>query len=345
MILILTEDSDVHADAVEQRLRHRGADLFRCDPQTFPSKLEMSVAYSGTGKMRSTLSMGGAHVDLNRVKSVWYRRPHSAVAHPEITDSVTRGYIAEEAQTFLNDVWNTMECFWVPAPQSVLRKAEFKASQLKLARSLGFELPPTLITNNPEEFLEFYREHNGNIVSKILGPALYKAMGETFNRYTQVVTKRDVPYWRTIRFCPTLFQAYVQKRIELRITVVGREVFAVEIHSQHSNQTRHDWRRYDPFETPYVHHELPAELQERCFQLVERLGLCFGAIDMVLTPDDRYVFLEINPNGQYLWIELVTGLQISEAMCDLLTSGARPLPTVSASVEFRNDSGTRTSAT
>src|SRR6185312_12158775 len=107
---------------------------------------------------------------------------------------------------------------------------------------------------------------------------------------------------------------------ELRITVVGRQVFAAEIHSQHSNHTRHDWRRYDRYATPYFRHELPGALQRRCIALVERMGLCYGAIDMVLTPDGRYVFLEINPNGQYLWIEQATGLPISDAICDLLTS-------------------------
>jgi predicted ATP-grasp superfamily ATP-dependent carboligase len=170
--------------------------------------------------------------------------------------------------------------------------------------------------------MEFYRKHNGNIVSKLPSSSLYRFTGTTFNRYTQVVSKRDVAYARSIRLCPVIFQAYVEKRVELRITVVGGQVFAAEIHSQHSNHTRHDWRRYDRYQTPYLPHELPRHLQQLCIQLVERLGLCYGAIDMVLTPDERYVFLEINPNGQYLWIENLTGLAITDAICDLLISGA-----------------------
>jgi len=214
-----------------------------------------------------------------------------------------------------------MECFWLPAALPTIRKAELKAAQLSLAGSLGFELPPTLFTNNPKDFLEFYREHNGNIVSKLTGPSFYKFNGETFNRFTQVVSKRDVAYARAIRFAPVIFQAYVPKRVELRITVVGRKVFAAEIHSQHSNHTRHDWRRYDRYGTPYFPHELPENISHLCLKLVERLGLCYGAIDMVLTPDGRYVFIEINPNGQYLWVENATGLPISDSICDLLISG------------------------
>ena len=68
-------------------------------------------------------------------------------------------------------------------------------------------------------------------------------------------------------------------------------------------------------------HDLPPEVQARCVRLVERLELCYGAIDMILTPDGRYVFLEINPSGQYLWIEKEAGLPISAAICDFLMAG------------------------
>jgi glutathione synthase/RimK-type ligase-like ATP-grasp enzyme len=117
-----------------------------------------------------------------------------------------------------------------------------------------------------------------------------------------------------------IFQAYVPKRLELRITVVGRQVFAAEIHSQLSRRTEHDWRHYNIDQTPYRPHRLPDAVQAQCIRLVEHFGLCYGAIDLVLTPDDRYVFLEINPTGQWRWIEVMTGLPISDAVCDMLMS-------------------------
>jgi glutathione synthase/RimK-type ligase-like ATP-grasp enzyme len=158
-------------------------------------------------------------------------------------------------------------------------------------------------------------------VSKLAGFSFRTAAGTTFARYTEAVSTRDIGHVRSVRYCPIIVQAVVPKRIELRITVVGRRVFAAEIHSQASNHTRLDWRRYDMFETPHRPHDLPPDVERRCIQLVARLGLCYGAIDMVLTPDGRYVFLEINPNGQYLWIEQATGLPISDAICDLLITG------------------------
>jgi glutathione synthase/RimK-type ligase-like ATP-grasp enzyme len=215
-------------------------------------------------------------------------------------------------------------------------RAEQKAWQLEVAAALGFDMPPTLITNSPEAFLAFYREHDGQIISKPIHNGIVWEATETQTAapvramaYTTLVTPRDVGYAAALRYCPTIVQAYVPKHLELRITVVGQQVFACEIHSQHTHHTRHDWRRYDLSHTPHRPHALPEPVRQLCLQLVARLGLCYGAIDMVLTPEGRYVFLEINPNGQFAWIEDLAGLPISEALCDLLMT--RTATTVSAS--------------
>jgi glutathione synthase/RimK-type ligase-like ATP-grasp enzyme len=275
--------------------------------------------------MRSLLRAGNSAIDLAQLESVWCRRPKPPVPHEEIQDSA-REFVADECFDFLRDAWNALDCRWLPARPLVILRAQCKASQLRAACELGLELPPTLFTNNPDEFLDFYQQHNGNIVSKLAGFAIQKAAGNIFVRYTEVVARRDVGYAPTIQYCPVILQAYVPKRLELRITVVGRQVFAAEIHSQATQRTRHDWRRYDHSHTPHFVHDLPPEVQEQLVQLVERLGLCYGAIDMIVTPDGRYVFLEINPNGQYLWIEKKTGLPISAAICDLLMGGPGALP-------------------
>lgn len=323
MIVILTAPSDPHADHVVQKLRDRGVVPVRFNPAQFPTEAQLSLAYTATGQVRSILRTGREIVDLSRVSAVWYRRPDPPAAHEEIADARLRGYVEGECRGFIHDVWHALRCLWVPAPPAVDQVAHLKAAQLEMAGRLGFELPPTLITTSPADFLAFHREHNGNVVSKLAGGAFFQSLSTTFTRYTEVVSRRDVGYVHTLRYCPAIFQAYVPKRIELRITVVGRRVFAAEIHSQASNRTRHDWRRYDMPETPHMPHELPPEVELRCLQLVERLGLSYGAIDMVVTPDGRYVFLEINPNGQYLWIEEETGLPISDAICDLLLSGSQ----------------------
>src|SRR5262249_1555686 len=156
------------------------------------------------------------------------------VPHEHIQDEATRVFVAEECATFVRDVWNVLPCRWLPGQPAVVHRAQLKASQLRIAAELGLELPPTLMTNSPEEFLDFYRQHNGHIVSKLAGFAFDRVMGDTFCRYTEVVSKRTVGYAAQLQYCPMILQAYIPKRLELRITVVGQEVFAAEIHSQHT---------------------------------------------------------------------------------------------------------------
>jgi glutathione synthase/RimK-type ligase-like ATP-grasp enzyme len=206
----------------------------------------------------------------------------------------------------------------VPAASEISRAAAQKVSQLAAACRLGFQIPPTLVTTDPDELLDFYCAHDGKIVTKVIEQLSLHHQDEGFFRLTEWVSTRDLGYAGAIRLCPVIVQPYVPKAFEVRVTVVGGAVFAAEIHSQASNRARLDWRSYDRSSAPHRVHSLPPEMAARCRGLVDQLGLCYGALDLIVTPDGRYVFLELNPQGQYLWIEEATGLPISEALCDLL---------------------------
>jgi hypothetical protein len=201
-----------------------------------------------------------------------------------------------------------------------------KAAQLALAAELGFEIAPTLFTTAPDDLLDFHRSQSGRIVGKVAGPVFNRHYGPEIGRYTELVAPRDMVHARAIGLAPMIFQGYVDKRVELRITVVGTRAYAVEIHSQQARRTRHDWRRYDVARTPHRLHRLDPGIERRCIALTQRLGLHYGAIDMILTPDGRHVFVEINPNGQFLWLEQLTGAPIGDAIADWLSAARGPLP-------------------
>jgi glutathione synthase/RimK-type ligase-like ATP-grasp enzyme len=324
MILILTDEiMDDHTQCVSQKLRERRADVRVFNPGTFPARAQLSITYSPAGETCRRFHTEMGDIDLDDCRAVWFRRPDQPKADARITNPTARRMVELDSKQVLQNLYDSMECFWLPGAPAMLGRTQLKVAQLKLAGQLGFELPPTLISNSPADFLEFYRAHNGEIISKLAGLSFFDTFGTRLGRYTELVSPRDVAYAPGVRFCPMIFQAYVAKRLELRITVVGDQVFAAEIHSQQTNRTRHDWRRYDLEETPHLPHSLPEAISRLCVRLVRRMGLSYGAIDMILTPDGRYVFLEINPNGQYYWIEQMTGLPISDAVCDLLIAGDR----------------------
>lgn len=327
MILILRPQYDVEAGRVALRLKQRGIDYLWYDPGTFPARSELSLRCSGRARTGVVLRAGGAEYDLSDVSAAWHFlrcvpawgfTPTIPSAHEEITDPNVRLAIERESRFFMEDVWRVLDCLWVPGSADRLQYAEHKATQLRVAAELDFEIPPTLITNSPKEFVGFYRAHSGRIIGKAFQRAVVEYGAGYAFAGTEAVSPRDLGHAHSVRYMPVIFQAYVPKRLEVRVTVVGRQIFAAEIDSQRTNHTRHDWRRYDSARTPYRPHSLPNEVGLRCLRMLERLGLCYGSFDLVLTPDGRYVFLEINPGGRYDMIETRTGLPISDAVCDLL---------------------------
>ncbi|MBB2910486.1 hypothetical protein FHS43_001749 [Streptosporangium becharense] len=324
-VLVLTGARDPHADRVAALLAGRGARVTVFDPPDFPVAASVELAYEPGGPVRRVLRTRDAAVDLDAVTALWWRRPSGpASAHPELTDPAVAGYAAKECHALMTGLWENLPCRQVPARESVFRRAGDKAAQLALAVELGFAVPDTVITTDPEAFLDFHDRHDGRIVTKPFQVPFADGVGGDLHvqRLCEPVSARDVAYARGLRFCPVIVQELVPKRVELRVTVVGRRIFAAEIHSQEANRTGLDWRCYDTGVTPHRPHELSPDVAARCLALTDRLGLAYGAIDLILTPDGRHVFLEINPNGQWLWIESLTGLPISEAVCDYLLEGA-----------------------
>ena len=122
---------------------------------------------------------------------------------------------------------------------------------------------------------------------------------------------------------PYLLQALVRKRYDVRVTVIGSEAFAARIESQSDAAARVDWRRGHTPDLVHATEELPAEIAKRCVRLVHSYGLMFAAVDFAVDQDGRLVFFEINPNGQWAWIEQRTGLPLRSRLADLLL-GSEP---------------------
>jgi len=214
--------------------------------------------------------------------------------------------------------------FWIN-PYGEGRAAEYKPYQLKIAQQTNLSVPRTLITNEPAAALQFFDTCGGNVIYKTF-TAYHRETGDGSYRgiYTTRVRREDLQARsKTIALAPCLFQEYVPKESELRITVIGDRVFAAEIDSQKSPRMRDDWRRYDHDQSLYRPTKLPREVEKKVQELMRKLGLVFGCIDMILTPEGRYVFLEINPSGQWYWVELLTGMPLLDYFTAMLIAGKR----------------------
>jgi hypothetical protein len=247
---------------------------------------------------------------------------------PENLDPIWIDFTRQQSAQFLKGLYESLRSFWISCPGAIQR-AEFKPYQLWVAEQHKLKIPRTLITNDPEQVRDFLRGSKKKIVYKPLLPPM-PVVPKTANNqkvplvlYTTVLQENHIESIDLIRLSPGIFQEYVDKSIEIRITIFGRRVFAAEIHSQTCPETLDDWRWF-PDKTPdlpHFPHRLPRDLENTLCDLTAYLGLQFGAIDMILTPDGEYVFLEINPNGQWLWVQDLTDMPLLETLCDMLVTG------------------------
>lgn len=316
-ILLITNRLDYTADFVVLELRRRTLDYIRLNTEDIPSQVK--VCWSLEAQADSYLDVAGRRVILGSISSIWYRRPVAPVPSAEITDTVARSFVVEESRTAFAGIWRTIDCLWVSHPDS-LYAASFKIVQLNLAKRLGFTLPQTLITNIPNEACSFLSTLEADAVYKPISMSRLEYPNGNKLIFTSRLNPDHVESLDRVRYAPSQFQRMIKKEADIRVTVIGDKVFAVAIDSQSFPESQVDWRRGNTLNLSHRVIHLPVEIESRCLRLVSTLGLKFGAIDLILTPESEYYFLEINGNGQWAWIEQLTGLPLTAAMVDLLSS-------------------------
>lgn len=323
MILIITNRLDPHADAVIRHLVSSGIIFVRLNTEDFPQKI--TFTWQATREIVDGILQlaAGRKVVLSRISSCWYRRPVAPVVSSNLISQQTKEFAEDESSSLLKGLWVYLSrCFWINYPLRV-QQAESKIYNLKLAAETGFSIPQTLITNNPEDAKSFFHECQKEVINKALGKGQVEYLRDYYFIYTHRVSLQDLERMKSVIYAPTLLQEYIPKKMEIRATIVGKKIFSCEIHSQDSEKTKDDWRHYDLKNVKHIIHQLPQSVELLCLKMVEKLGLNFATIDLILTPDQKYVFLELNPNGQWLWIEHLTGLPISSAIANLLMRGGK----------------------
>jgi glutathione synthase/RimK-type ligase-like ATP-grasp enzyme len=320
VVLILTEEMDEHANMIVPRLVERGVRPLRIHTADFPLSATIDIVNTH-GEWKGYLECSSGRVYLDEIRSAWFRRPNN----PDLSKSG----ILPEAQRFAQfetkaacqGLWRSLSCFWVSHPDKI-ESSSYKVEQLQSAAIIGLKVPKTIVTNNPNTLLSFYHTCKGEVVYKTLWRPVVEYQHISSAIYTTPLSSQHLDNLETVSLSACLFQEYIPKAFELRITIIGRQVFAVAIHSQESSIAKHDWRRYDLDNTPHYIFDLPSDIADKCRSLViDHYGLCFGAIDMIVTPEGDYVFLELNPNGQWAWLELLTGIPLSDTLADLLAVG------------------------
>lgn len=300
-VLIITHKEDYTADFLIHKLNERGLAYVRLNCEDLWSKnfkIENSFQFELEG--------------ISDFSSVWFRRtklPKIESENPEIIN-----YLLNEYDTFLKNLFAILDTRWLSNPYAIYN-AENKLLQLKQAAKIGFKIPQTIVTSSKIALEKFYNDNNKKIIVKPLSQSRIYSNNSMSFLFTNLVKEEHLLNLQEFDLTPCIFQEYIEKKVELRVTVVGSNVYTAAVDSQKFELTKIDWRREN---LKFFKAELPSELKNQCIALVKTLGLQFGAIDLILDHNGLYTFLEINPNGQWAWIESQTNLPISESIIKYL---------------------------
>ncbi len=311
-ILLITEQFDPNVDNLIQELLHRGIPYLRWNLDHYPQDSSLTYRATATG-FEGAIETDGRVVSFDDIGSVWYRT-YRASGFPAGLNSDQREFAEQEAEMALEALPLVTNWHWINDPRHH-RQATRKPAQLFTAGRLGFAIPQTVISNDPGKIRTFCDRGGPEIIYKALSQSTNLEPGKAI--FTGAVTLQALSSLDLIRHTPGIFQELIPKAYEVRVTVVADRIFAVKIFSQEKEQTRIDWR-VAPYELKWEPTDLPQDIRYLVAAFMAEFNLVYSCLDFIVTPEGKYVFLESNPGGQYLWIEYLTGLPITEAIVDAL---------------------------
>ncbi|WP_144290569.1 MvdC/MvdD family ATP grasp protein [Chitinilyticum litopenaei] len=307
MLLIVSDKFDSHADLVQKKLEGKGVDFFRFDLDL--DSLRGAFISFSDGVWRIT--QNGRAVTSICFDSVWCRRPFMELNIEDRVDQSNDFKIwrNEWNRTLLGLYSSIRSLRWLNSLKNSYR-GENKYYQMELARSIGFNIPPTLISNDKSTLIDFARKYDF-VVFKVMEQEIYQVGDQLLGLYANKITSNDLSRFSCAGENPIFLQKYIDKAYEVRYTVVDGDHHVCRIDSQASEISKDDWRRYDVAKTPYTKIDPPCEVRAMVNSLLEEMGLSFGALDFIVDEEGGWHFLEINCMGQWLWVEQLSGLDIS----------------------------------
>lgn len=319
-VLILSEPGDGHAIAVAEAIARKGGTATLWFTSDFPQMAQETVVFAGN---EPSILISGPDFDLLELPftSVWRRRP-SYVLNNDAMHPADLEFADRECAIFRRSLMTLLHRsggFWVNNPDAAIR-ASSKMLQHSEAANAGFRMPTTVFTNDPNEIRRFLRSMGGRVVYKPFRAVSWQDEDTAWMPFTAIVTEADLVSDELLLSVPGIYQELVPKAYELRVTAMGKRLFAARILSQSTVSGKLDWRMaYDELTIETC--ELPPQVEQLCVDLMTSLGLVFGCFDFIVTPDQEHVFLEINEMGQFLFVERYTAQPLIDAFSEFLLQG------------------------
>jgi len=310
MLLIVTSENDLAADYLILRLIERGQSYLRINSEQM-AQYGVTFRVTKSNCRRYIVTPNGQSIDLSDVKAVWYRRSIDPIPHTALP-SAQRRFVAGELRQLWTGLVLDPTIKWVN-PIDKVYVGEHKVLQLRLASQLGFRVPETLISSKAEELSEFVIQV-GSAICKPIFHGLYIDGQDRYSVYTRRVTSTSLAEQSTIDLCPVFVQQEIPRSADLRVTFIGEHFFCVRISSNAPDLI--DWR-IPGTSLSYTIIDITQDIKTKCLTMMNNMGLRYAAFDFIETPTGDLVFLELNPTGEWAWLEDKLGLPMRDAFIEL----------------------------
>lgn len=292
-VLILTRTDDREADAVGRQLLACGIPYLRMNVETLPTTATLALREGAEG-VEPVIGVRGH--ESSAVRVIWFRHFDVAAIPSSCHDSMAQRFIQMEWDVAIRGLLSIDSARWVNRPDTI--HALDRLAQLRLACIVGLATPRTLVSNDPAQIRSFVASCSGKTIIKVLGDHFIEPTpGMLRGVFPRVITASDLDT-AAVAVAPSMYQDYIPHTLEVRATVIGDDIIAAAVLK---GDIEDIWEH--PDKVLVREHTLPADIQEKLRAYMKLSGLSYGAFDLLVERDDRYVFLEVNPIGDWLWLE------------------------------------------
>jgi hypothetical protein len=313
MVLCITHSADFYTiDIVQRSLEQAGISSFRLNTDEFAVSCRLNYNLQQT----ACLHTGDKNIRASDISGVWYRKMWKMKVPPEL-DPAYQQVFTKEYQTYLDIFFNQLSHVpwmnWIRTDHAV---GADKFMQLSAAHAAGLTVPASVFTNDAQTIHEFFESCNGDIIVKLHGSLSKSMEGNTPFFPTTRLSHKHLERLAELAYCPMIFQQYIPKDSELRIVYIDGDFFTGKI----PNDEATDWRAIRDRQITWQHYELPSQVCEKIIALMRQLGLTFGAIDMIKNKTGDYIFLEVNPQGEWGMLQKELKYPIGETIAKKLVT-------------------------
>lgn len=311
IILVLTNSDDATSDYLCNKLLDSGASFLRFDTDKDikdTSRYEFSES-------QHYIKWNGQLAKPEDISAIVYRRP-KPITLSNMYDEYYSHHLELEWSEVLEGFLSHIPVErWINHP-SLNYMASHKIEQLSRAKQHGLATPKSIVTNQQHLAHKFVNDLEGSVIVKPLSSGYIERDNSEDDTliYTNDFSLSNLKLLEKIDKCPVLFQEKIEKLVDVRVTVIDKEVIAIGMKSLTNTRKQIlDIRRNNMKNVIYSKILIPKDIKKSIRSLMKCYKLRFGALDFAITPDEKWIFFEINPNGQWAWLDQIADAKISDS--------------------------------